>query len=461
MAARTGTSFGMGVAITVLGVLALALFVLTTIFFGKYNKAQTELRNAQADTEQFIKSSERNQDDIRRLVEQSRQASKSLVGYLAETQQGVMRRVTGSAGDSLTSLEQRLSTVKGSDTAPLLGLISDLQSQNDNLRNAVEKAEADRKTALADKQAEVDRVKSIESRHQETVNALNAEVGQYKAEVERYRQGADDARSNMEGRVSKLASDNAAQMAQLQDRLRKLQEENLVLQGQISQLRGDKNREIFKGKDEFALVDGRVVGLTPADNAAVIGIGRAQKVVVGMTFSVFTDAAAIRPDDKTGEYPPGKAALEVIRVDDNTSTCRIVWQVKGNPVVAGDVIANPVYDPTKVYKFLVYGNFDANGDGVETPAERADLQAQIEAWGGKVTDELTGDVDFLVLGAKPILPPRPTPDSPIEIMQEYIRLDRIAKRYDELYRQAMATGVPILNENRLNTLLGRDRVGRR
>ena len=68
--------------------------------------------------------------------------------------------------------------------------------------------------------------------------------------------------------------------------------------------------------------------------------------------------------------------------------------------------------------------------------------------------DLQGDVDFLVLGERPVLPPRPGNDAPLELVQEYIRLDRIVQRYDRLLEQARATSLPVLNENRLYTLLG-------
>jgi hypothetical protein len=39
------------------------------------------------------------------------------------------------------------------------------------------------------------------------------------------------------------------------------------------------------------------------------------------------------------------------------------------------------------------------------------------------------------------------------VQMEYIRLRNIVKRYDELYDKAAKTSLPILNLNRLETLL--------
>ena len=56
----------------------------------------------------------------------------------------------------------------------------------------------------------------------------------------------------------------------------------------------------------------------------------------------------------------------MINVGDTASTCRVTSEVKGNPVVKGDVIANAIYDPNKQYKFVAFGNFDTNRDGLVT-----------------------------------------------------------------------------------------------
>lgn len=462
--ARTSTGLGIGITVAVLGVLCLGLFIMFAVFYGKWNTLNNEKRNATQLMNQYIKDTERNRDDIRKLGEAAKSAGgKSLVGYLTESQQAIMQRVTGVPGDTLTQLEQKAAALQAGGS-PILNVATDQASKIVQLTDDLKKADAERVKALGDKKAEVDRVATIEKSHAETVAALNDQINQYKDEITRYREGTDTARKEMDARVQNLQN----QINQIQEesakQLARTQEENLVLQAQVSQLRGERSKEIFSGRPEFTLTDGEVVGLSAADSTVAISRGRRDKVTVGMSFSVYSDAAAIRPDDATGAYPRGKAGLEVIRVDDDTSTARIVWSARGNPVVKGDVIANPVYDPRKVYKMVVYGNFDVNNDGVATPEEGDSIRAMIEAWGGQVLDadkSLSGDTDFLVLGEKPVLPPPPSSGSDFAVVQNYIRLDQVAKKYDELYEKARGTSLPILNENRLYTLLGRDKPMRR
>lgn len=454
MASRSSTSLATAGTITTLSILLLAAVVAFFVFFGKFRQAQRDLNTERATSAEFVKADERNRDDVRALKEQAK--GKSLVGYLTESYGEVMARTTGSKRESMTGFKDKLASIPGAEASPLLQVIRDRDAQINQLKDAVAKAEADRQRANQDLQAEVERVKGIEDRTSAATAALNADVGKYKSEVETYREGVNKTKEQMDARVDTLRKELADTQKSGDDRIGKLQEENLVLQNQLSVLRGDKKIATFKAGDEYALVDGNIVAVDGAARQAIISIGAAQHVPLGITFSVYSDASALRPDED-GNYPRGKAGLEVINVGPSSATCRIVWESRGNPVVTGDAIANPVYDPAKTYKFLVFGNFDINSDGVATAAERDELAALITSWGGKVVDDLGGDVDFLVLGERPVLPPKPSPDTPIEVMQEFIRQDRVVQRYDRLYQQAQTTSLPILNENRLFTLLGQQR----
>ncbi len=428
MAGRTSASVGIVVTLTVLGVLSLGLFILTVVFFGKYNNLKGEFATLSRETDQYVKGGERQDDTIRTVVDQAKKAGgMSALGYLSKSLQDTMQAVSGNKRDSFETFSQKLKAVPGAEANNLLGVVSAQAQELANLTSRVKAAEADRVRALADRQSEVDRVQGIEKAHEGRVANLNAQVAAFQAEVEKYREGTNKAREDMEGRVSQVKADAEAKEGELLGRIAKLQEETIILQGIVTDLRGKNSGSVVTGDKEYALVDGQVIGVNPAASTCTISIGRKHKLKLGMTFAVYPDANSIKADKRTGDYLPGKATLEVINVGESSSTARIISEVKGNPILNGDVIANAIYDPNKVYKFLVYGNFDVNGDGVFTPLERNDLQAIIEAWGGKVGRsrfDLTGDLDFLVLGERPVLPPNPSPDSPIEILQEHIRLEQ-------------------------------------
>ena len=174
MAGRTSTSVGMGIAITVLSVLALGFFVLATVCYGKFNKAQGELKSQAANVEQYVKASEQQRDDIRQMLQPAKAKNKSVVGYLAESMQTAMQRVTGNKNDTPDTLGEKLSKVEGADSSSLLSVLESRAARVKALEDQVASAEAARAAALADKQAEVDRVKGIEDRHAATIAARSA-----------------------------------------------------------------------------------------------------------------------------------------------------------------------------------------------------------------------------------------------------------------------------------------------
>jgi hypothetical protein len=462
MAGRTSTSFGMAATITILSIVTLTFLVLFAVFFNKYYDAKRSVDQLQADQQKIVNASERNRDDVLTLVKSAESERKSLVAFLIDSQSRAMERVTGSKRDGVAELNKKLEAVKGAETAPLLTLVNDRDAQIATLEANLKSAEAARQQAQADRQNEVARVKLIEDSHQKTVDALSAEVNTYKAEVETFRAGADAYKARIDVSLEKDRNEAAENKKRLENQLAELSEAKLIVEGQLAAARGQRNAEAFRGKPEAAHVDGEIIAVNGGERSVVLGIGSNQKVVLGMTFAVYSDANSITPDDQ-GRYPAGKATLEVISVDASSSTARITSEVRGNPVVRGDVIANALFDPNKQYKFVIFGNFDTDRDGVATPLERADVEAMITNWGGKSESELVGDADFVVLGQRPILPPRPGDDANFEVVQEFIRRQREVERYDALQKQAESTSVPLLNENRLYTLIGKTpaRAGRR
>jgi hypothetical protein len=454
MAARSSAGVGVGITITLLGVACLGLFISTIVFYSKFQRSDRELTASRQDWDTWVRRDEQGSDTIGSLRGVAKKDNKSVIGYLNDSLRGTMQKVTGSKSTTPEGLDTELKNIAGADTSSLIGVI---HARDDSIKDLTSKlAESDkaRQTALANMQAEAERVKTKIAAYDKTVATLNSDIDRYKGEVEQYREAVNKAKSEMDANVEKNRGDSAAKESALGERIRKLDSENLQLNERLSALTQAKTSTLLRPKAEESLVDGTIIAASAGNNEVTINRGLKDKIFLGMTFAVYSDATAIKPGTD-GVYPAGKASIEVTNVGDTSSTCRIVRETKGNPIVRGDVIANAIYDPNKSYTFLVYGNFDSNGDGIATPAEMNDIRAMIEAWGGKVTDELSGSVDFLVLGQRPVVPPPPPSGAPPAVMTEYMRLDQQATRYDELSRQAAATSVPILNENRLYTLIGR------
>ena len=477
MAARTGAGVGVITTITILGILSLALFITTVVYYGQANRAAGDLDNLTRQNRELIADEERQDAALQAFQGIANRENKTLVGYILDNLRSTMQDVSGTPRDDHARFRDRLNAAqfpgiaraKGwepaapgdqppsvgrlSEGSNLLALLSDADRHIQQLTSELASADRARRTAEQDLTNEVSRIAIIERNHRQTVDALTSQVGQLEAQVEQYRTQTNAARAEMDARVDRLRTTSTDRQDDLANRISTLEAENARLANQVEVLRGERASETLQVQDEFALVDARVLSVDAPSNEATINIGRANKAVLGMSFAVYTDPSSIRPN-ADGTYAPGKATLEIIRVDETTSVTRITRETRGNPIVRGDVLANAVYDPNKVYTLLMVGNFDRNRDGLATAQEREEWRAIVEGWGGQVVDELTGNIDFLVLGARPVPRAEPSPNAPIVVVQQYLDELALVEEYDRLFEAARATSLPVLNENRLRTLVG-------
>lgn len=455
MASRGGVGTGVGVTIALLGVVALGSTVLAIVFWAQVNSANkqlTEQKQAQVD---YITDAEKNNDKVRLLSQEAKKAGRgSLVAYLSQQTSALGERITGSPGETPESLSKKIAAMVGEGGGTLAQAFEAKVSEVNTLKAALATAETARKTAVENLDATESRIKAAEQATADALAKIGTDVGAYKQGVDTHRGEMTAQQQAAAAAIEKVKRDASDEAARLNDRIGRLQEELIVAQGKIKILQKERSAETLKPADEATLVDGQVLAVVDADGSVYISRGRADRVVLGMTFEVYGDASQIKATSDGG-FSRGKAALEVVRVDDTSATCRIIRATRGNPVTKGDVIVNGLYDPSKRYAFLVYGNFDADNDGRSTPDEAGEIKAVINGWGGKIVDSLSGEVDFLVLGTRPVVPPQPPADAPVATLQEFIRLRNIAREYDRLFEQAAATSIPVLNENRLRTLIGR------
>jgi len=452
MASRGSSSASLLIAFTLTAIIALALFVTTVIFYGQASKAEKDLADAQLASSEFLGG----QTDLpwaTRWQSQAKAARQPVIAFMNASWEEAMTRTTGNAQSTPEQFASNLESIAGADTAPLVQVIGQQSSQIATLQQQVSDANDAAAAAAADLQSQVQRVARLQSDHQSTIAALNDEIGKYKGELDRFRTKVDETIGRNNARVDTIRREAADSEASMQAKITQFEEENLRLKGQLSALRESQVDATLLPTKEYALVDGRIIGSDPSQSAVFIDLGRSDRVVLGMSFEVYSNAAAIRPGPN-GDYPPGKATIEVIRINEGSSVARIVRESRGNPLVDGDVLANAVYDPTKAYHFVVFGNFDTDSDGVSRPEEQSAIKGIITQWGGLIDDDISGRTDFLVLGDRPILPPSPPSGAPQPVIMQYINMSRVANQYDELFQAATQASIPILNQNRLYTLTG-------
>jgi hypothetical protein len=455
MAARTGASVGVAVTITVLGAFALGFFVTTMVFYGQAQRAQGDLASANDNYKQFVSNEQREHAVIRAILEEARaDGNKTVVEYLAGNRSELLSSITGDASTAMDQYRDRLQQLPDIAEGSLLDLVNKKNNEIDSLAKQLAEADEERREAQANAEYEANRVAMIEEDFNTSAANMQGNINDYSARVEYVEGTLNTVETRLNGRIEQTLADAAAEVDQMQSRLDEVTRDNNLLRDQVARLRGQGKSDRLQPLNEAELVDGRIDQVIASDKEVLLSIGRNQKAVLGMTFAVYDNATDIRINANTNEYPAGKAVIEIVEVEDDFSRARIIASAQGNPIIRGNVIANAVYDPKKTYKFVVDGLFDINGDGVASAYETEELEALIEQWGGKLVSDVVGDIDFVVLGEQPVLPPPPGPGAPIATMQEYVRLQREIQRYDELLIRAEDASIPLLNANRLQTLIG-------
>jgi hypothetical protein len=345
-------------------------------------------------------------------------------------------------------------SLKDTDT-----LRSGMQTFSSNLNAARGEAEGF-KTQLAAANAQV---AEKEAQMKQADEAHVAEVQGFNAQIASYRDAAEDYRKRLEGAIDELnkAKDTLrnqyeATKQQLEEEVDNLSRENQVLIGRIDEFEKIRAGAQIRAQNPAMQVDGGIIDVPSGSDQIFINKGKKDKIVLGMTFEVYSDANMIHVNPQTGEVPRGKASLQVVQVNDTTSVAKVTRSSPGQPVIRNDVVANAVYDPTQQYKFLVHGKYDVDGDGKPTETEAEYLRSLVLQWGGVVVsgESLPGDLDFLVLGAQPPNPPPPPADAPQALINDWIKRKEAYDLYNRLFKQAQDSQIPVLNANRFFILTG-------
>ncbi len=452
MASRTSASTGMIVSVSIFGLLFVVFFVLFIISFANAQKLRGELDTAQDVAEQAVLVNFERYDQLKGEAG----SSQGVVDYLLAREETAAQIMAGSSEKSLPAAQAKLKAQMVFEGGESPSALSHIRKLNDAIaarESRIASLQADAASAAKARDAALEERDEIRRQYQLAEEASRSEVTEYGDSVNDQVAELRSARDNIDTRLGEIRDEYESVIGSLEDEKRSLEQEMLVLQALLeeAQNKGKGNRP--EPRFEGALVDGLIAGVDAPTSQAFINLGSRDRLVNGMTFEVYSDGSAIRPDAE-GNYPPGKATIEVIRIGEGSSPCRILRENRGSPIVAGDVIANAVYDPNKTYHFTVFGNFDSNDDGFYTSAEADDVKGIITEWGGLITEEVTGDTDFIVLGARPVPPPQPRADDPIEVILRYQELAQRAAEYDRVFNLAQRTSIPILNENRLYTLTG-------
>ncbi len=451
--ATRGSGGGMLVSLVIFVTATVALLVLSIVFYAGQSKALDAQRAAEANLRQFASDEERNRDTTRTLLAEASGMNRSVFGAMQQRQSEMSAFVVGDPSATLDGMRRTLGV---GEAQSVRATMDDLRSQLRSRQSDVEQLQGRLSSAGEENRRLKSALDSAEQGAREALSAAEARIAGLAAAVDDQHRQTASAVSDISGTREQLEARYAQRIRDLEGQIDQLNQDNAVLRTRVGELSSVVDAIRIKPQSPAELVDGRILDVLGTDRQVFIDRGSRHRIVPGMTFEVFRDANSIAPDPSTGTYSRGKASLQVIKVDENTSTARIVRETPGSPVIRGDVVANAVYDPDFNFKFLVFGKFDVDGDGRATLSEAEFVRQRVQDWGGSVLDgtDLTGDLDFLVLGVQPP-PPGPIPPN-ASAAQIQARLDASDEyeRYQQLFRTASEAQIPVLNWNRFEVLTG-------
>ncbi|MGN6370483.1 MAG: hypothetical protein ACTHN5_19685 [Phycisphaerae bacterium] len=434
--------------------------VLAIWFYINDGRTSDELKKAQTDLASIATPQERMTVAQDLLKEKSSNASTAL--GVAEAQINSLKNAIGVQGASVPEI-----------TAPGNGLISQALVRAGlpangtlldgfNSLSSKYRAEADRTRSLtANLKSLQDQVDADKKNYDAAAKSLQQSIDQLKGQVSTATGAtgaADQARQQAIADYEKKLSDMRDQQEaerrktvletqQLQDQLAAANQRIALLQDEIEKYRPTSNTNV--GREPA----GQIVRAATGSGEVYINLGRRDHISPGLTFAVYDPQTGVRFD--TDQDAAGKGSIEVLEVGDNESLCRVTKTTPGQAIQSGDLIANPVYqhDKNRKFHFVVVGDFDLDGDGVATPAERDRLIQMIKSWGGVIDNKLTTQTDFLVAGSRPASPAVSSGDqaAPGSVADERMKMQQ---GYDDTIAEAKRSTVPILNANRFLAMIG-------
>jgi len=337
-------------------------------------------------------------------------------------------------------------------------------SQITNRLENVNAANAELKKQLDELQGSFD---ATTTNWRETEKNLLAEKDKIQNQYDQVQQDYSDLKAQLEKTTDEQVRMLRTELDEQKSDYRTLNDLLLKTQAQLGQaeqrmqlaLQKVRNMEPLPDMEVAAYKpDGEILLIDERTGIVHINLGSDDRVYPGLTFSVYDKSA---PIPQTGE---GKAQIEVFGVEKNFSSARIIQSNPKKPIILGDLAANLIWDKNKANMFVAAGQFDLNNDGMIDAHGKEEIENLIRQWGGKVSDSVSVDTDFVVLGAAPQAGRKPTFEE-LEIYPNAMKDWEAAMQNLELYQgiegRARALSIPIFNTQRFLYLIGYESLARR
>ena len=285
--------------------------------------------------------------------------------------------------------------------ATLRSRITDLTSLVDRMRKdytvqvrQTDEAARDAKEKIAQAQETLaSTIKEMESLQQKLIEEKEASLvkeNTLKEQVEESKKAISDVTRKSE----EAAQIAAASIREAKNMVALLEVDNANLKATVNKL----TTEVFDHPD------GEVIRVASSARTVFIDLGRADGLTSNRTFSIYDQSVT------NFETATSKGSIEVVKVGPFRSEARIVGESPVDPILRGDYILTPTWDPGFSLKIALAGRFDLDGDRYDDTEKLIRL---IERNGGEVvarhddkgnvTGKVTPEVRYLVKGNKALI----------------------------------------------------------
>jgi hypothetical protein len=282
--------------------------------------------------------------------------------------------------------------------------------------------ERDAKNALASQ------MKTLEDSLREALRQKDTQIADLQRQIQDLEANSTQKSTELEGRIASLNTQRNQLDADLRAARTQADEARRQLEDQITalQVRLEAQGQTLAFTKEPEAVDGRVLAVSKDLALGWIDIGARNRLARGMSFRVVSGRVGSKEV---------KAMATVVNVEDRRAEVRFSEVTdRYNPPVPGDVVFNPLYDPTGERTAVLAGRFSGQFN-------EAELKVLLNQMGIRVQDALNIDTDYLIVGSELFTDPETGEplDEPLQVTELPI------------YKDAEARGVTIVSIKELRS----------
>lgn len=313
-------------------------------------------------------------------------------------------------------------------------LMQELRNRNQQIETGakrIERLETDNATVL-------ESVKAEATRERERADMLEAQLANERADFTAKITAGQQLLEAASAEMDKLKKSAAAKENQLNTLLTQARDEIDRLRRNNSQLAELRTR---LEREDFLAPQGEISQVYASGRQVYVDLGSQDGLRAGVRFMV------MNPDSMNIDDAEPKARIEIVEVNDKVSRARVLEDSNFDPIVTGDLVYSPSWEPGRTVEFGLVGKLDVNNDGID---DRNLVKDLIRRAGGEIVAELdpngqlTGQIDintkFLVLGE----------DFSAEASRDSSNpRQAFMSKYEQLLRQADGAGVRQINLDKL------------